>query len=165
MSCCIHLARELAYLFHFNTSESSFVLNNFFIQDSSFPMILGTNSSVACPDDTIVFTCTGSNSIIVWSLTPPGGEVNTVFRIFTLQSQVGLIAPTGSQGFLFEAVLTNNSTESFTSTLTTVTGVTLLEGTIVMCNTGDQLQVNETLRITVAGKFYYICCNSSIKIF
>ena len=117
-------------------------------------MILVTNSSVACPADVISFTCTLPGNFLFWTLTPPGGAINTdaIFRILSLQSQVGVSIPTGREGFMFEAILTNRSANSTTSILTTVTDAILLEGTTIMC-TGEAFSATETLTITIAGKF------------
>ena len=53
---------------------------------------------------------------------------------------------------MFEAVLTNDVSDNFTSVLTTVTSVTQLDGTTVICSVVSEMV---QLLIKVAGMFCY----------
>ncbi len=63
-------------------------------------------------------------------------------------STSGDLLPFGVEGFMFQCAVTDTSNISLTSTLTTITEVSLLNGSVVTCASGT-LMVLRT--ITVAG--------------
>ena len=113
-----------------------------------------SNISVACPDHSISFTCISSVGFLTWRLVPPpSASVNTtVDRILSSGTQPGVAIPTGRERFMFEAVITNDVSDNFTSVLTTVTSVTQLDGTTVICSVVSEMVQS---LIKVAGMFCY----------
>ena len=115
---------------------------------------LTSNSTVACPDgDTATFTCTLPSTEVRWTVIPPPhsgfveaeGIVSSSFLTITL----------GVPGFMFQAVLTDSSGGMATSTLTTVTDASLLDGTMVRCDVVGGVSKGP-LSITVAGECYQV---------
>ena len=99
-----------------------------------------SNVSVACPGQTVLFTCTLPGSVIQWSVDPPPGSGLS-------RADSGILSATeldqtftfGSTGFMFQYVLTDVSGGNLTTTLTTITEVSSLRGSMVTC-TGSQTQ-------------------------
>ena len=110
---------------------------------------LTSNPNVACPDNTVTFTCTLPGDRVRWEVTPPPGSGLSSIAATVINNTV----PTftfGNPGFTFHAVLTNISGGMAISTLTTVTNVSLLEGSMVMCNVLGGVMEGPLL-ITIAG--------------
>ena len=109
-----------------------------------------SNVSVACPGQTVLFTCTLPGSVIQWSVDPPPGSGLS-------RADSGILSATeldqaftfGSTGFMFKYVLTDVSGGNLTTTLTTVTEVSSLRGSTVTCR---GLTQEGPLTIQVAGE-------------
>ncbi len=107
----------------------------------------------ACPNDPVVFTCIVDRTSLLWRMTPPNHLDIEVTELIVLASDgIGPLPPEGVEGFLFQANITAISSDSLTSTLTTLTEVSSLNGTTVNC-TGSQ---TESLNIIVAGELILI---------
>ncbi len=105
-----------------------------------------SGDGAACPNDPVVFTCIGNN--LVWTIDPPPNHAVTgMLSVVVFESNgIGpLLPPSGPEGFMFQAAITATSSDSLTSTLTTLTEVSSLNGTIVTC-------ISESLTITLAGE-------------
>ena len=61
----------------------------------------------------------------------------------------GTLLPAGVEEFMFQAAVTNTSNGTLTSTLTTITEVSLLNGSVVTCSSGGTI---ESRSITVADQ-------------
>ena len=115
-------------------------------------------STVACPDDTVIFTCTLPGIFIRWDVTPPQGA----------QFSISLIASNtdSTQGNpAFRGVLTDSSGGMVTATLTSLSEASTVEGTMVEC-VGVSSQEGP-LTITVAGEltiFCFVQCETSDQI-
>ena len=104
---------------------------------------------MACPGETVTFTCTQPaplrSELVTWTVNPPADSVITMPATQSIVGNVPLNVPTplGSEGFMFQAALISIDDGQYTSTLTTVTDVALLNGSIVQCsiNTIDNTQV------------------------
>ena len=101
---------------------------------------------MACPDETVSFTCNASDSNL-WTLTPPLGD--PVFRtIFSASSFVGQMFMVLFLGQVLPFVV---NTENVSSTFTIhINNASLLEGSSIACVGGDG--VTRTLNITIAGE-------------
>ena len=111
---------------------------------------LTANHPVACPSvSSVVFTCTLSGEEMQWIISPPPG---------ISLSAAGLVSaavPTlnlGGNGFLFRAQFNGVSSGMVTSTLTTVTSLTTLAGSMVRCEVVARGSAGP-LPIALAGKF------------
>ncbi len=124
-------------------------------------MTSSSGDGSACPNDPVVFTCivTGRTDLL-WEVGPPlnhtSGPSDTVTAELSLgvRSSDGTLLPAGPQGFMFQPALTATSGNSLTSTLTTLTEVSSLNGTTVGC-VGNP---TESLTIIVAGEFMSLHC-------
>ena len=111
---------------------------------------LVSSVSVACPGQTVLFTCTSPGSFIQWSVDPPPGSGLSRARSgFLSASELDQTFTFGSTGFMFQAVLTDASGGNLTTTLTTVTEVSSLRGSTVTCS---GLTQEGPLTIQVAGE-------------
>ena len=117
---------------------------------------LCTGDGAACPNETVVFTCTVTGRTnLLWEVKPPlnhtSGPSDTVTAELSIgvRSNSGILLPNGPQGFMFQVALISTSSDNLTSTLTTLTEVSSLNGTTVKCvgNPAD------SLTIIVAGEF------------
>ncbi len=111
-----------------------------------------TGNGVACPNDTVVFTCLviGRNSLS-WTVDPPTGlmGVQQISRIINSNQDSMQLQASGVEGFMFQPAVTNNSINgNLTSTLTTITEVSRLNGSVVRC-IGD---TPVSMTISVAGE-------------
>ncbi len=81
---------------------------------------------------------------------PPLGYVvsNQVRQI--IFSATGVLLPSGVEGFMFQPVRTDTSNGVITSILTTITEVSLLNGSVITCSNGSKLTESQT--ITIAGE-------------
>ena len=109
---------------------------------------------MACPDDhTVTFTCTLSSTDVQWIVTPPPssgfGEASGIASSDLRNLSIGV------SGFMFQAAFTELSGGMATSTLTTVTDVALLDGTMVMCAVVCGM-VEGSLPITTASECYQV---------
>ena len=84
-----------------------------------------SGDSAACPNDSVVFTCTVDRTSPRWSAAPPPNHriVDELSQIVTTSS--GTLLPAGIEGFMFQAAAVNSSSDSLTSTLTTLTGASV----------------------------------------
>ncbi len=104
---------------------------------------------VACPDDTVTFTCTLPGSLIRWTVAPPQGQM---FLITLSTSNTE-----DTQGNpAFRGVLTDSSGGMLTATLTSLSEASIMEGTMVEC-VGSLGSQEGPLTITVAGEWMMEC--------
>ena len=95
---------------------------------------LTSTPTVACPDETVTFTCTlpGTMGVSIrWTVTPPPG-LNVGSASGLVSNNVGTFT-IGSDGFMFRADYSGFNGGMVTSTLTTLTMVTALAGAMVGC--------------------------------
>ncbi len=111
---------------------------------------------MACPDDTVTFTCILPGAVgvtIRWTVTPPP-ELNVNSATGSVNNRV-LTINIGSGGFMFQADYSGHNGGMVTSTLTTITMVTVLARAMVDCQViggaGDG-----PISIVFAGKCMYI---------
>ncbi len=116
-----------------------------------------SGDGAACPSDPVVFTCTVETVALLWTIDPPLNHTsgpdrtditNSISLVIIGNNGVGNREPAGPEGFIFQAAIT--ATDNLTSTLTTLTEVSLLNGITVSCTctTGQ----SESLTIIVAGE-------------
>ena len=106
-----------------------------------------SNVSVACPGQTVSFTCTLPGSFVQWSVDPPPASgLSRAVSGFLSANELDQTFTFGSTGFMFQAVLTDVSGGNLTTALNTITEVSSLSGSMVTC-TGEG-----SLTIQVAGK-------------
>ena len=101
-----------------------------------FQGTLISDMDVACPQGMITFTCTlpGSGSTVFsWEVMPPAVSSLSTASILLQPNQLNIERTFGEQGFMFQAILTDINETMATSTLTAVTEVLLLEGSMVSC--------------------------------
>ncbi len=82
---------------------------------------------------------------------PPGSVVSDQVRQIIF-STTGSLLPVGVEGFMFQVVRTDTSNGILTSTLTTITEVSLLNGSVVTCSS---VEISESRTITIAGEKRY----------
>ena len=105
---------------------------------------------VACPGQTVTFTCTSPTSNIQWSVDPPPGSgLSRADSGFLTPTELNQRDTFGSTGFMFLYVLTDASGGNLTATLTTITEVTSLSGSMVTCR---GLTQEGPLTVQVAGE-------------
>ncbi len=115
-------------------------------------MTSSSGDGAACPNDPVVFTCTvdRTSESLLWRQTPPNHlDIEVTELIVFASDGIGPLPPAGPEGFMFQTSVTAISSDSFTSTLTTLTEVSSLNGTTVTC-IGDQA---ESLTFVVAGEY------------
>ena len=114
-----------------------------------------SNTSVACPGETVLFTCSVTGTTVRWQVDPPAESgLMSVQSAILLGSGVGRRDTFGSGVIMFEAVLVSNDGRTLTSTLINLSEVSVLDDSNVTC-TVPQLNgtVVELLRtISVAGE-------------
>ena len=92
-----------------------------------------SNTSMACPSDSAFFTCTVVDIALRWELTPPprssvsDASVQVLFVKSELVQTINIVS-FGKEGFMFQAVLTENRNGILTSTLTSLTDRDLSTG-------------------------------------
>ena len=126
-------------LFHFNTEASQ---------------TLVSNTSVVCPGETALFTCSGTGTALRWQVEPPAefGLMSVQSTIF-IGSDVGRRDTFGSGVIMFEAVLVINDGGTLTSTLINLSEVSVLDGSNVTCSVFNLNSINVKLQtILVAGE-------------
>ncbi|XP_064403253.1 uncharacterized protein LOC135348821 [Halichondria panicea] len=100
--------------------------------------------TVACPDDTVTFTCTMPDSLIRWDVTPPQ---QATFSI-TLRTNDNINTDETRGTPAFRGVLTDSSGGMVTATLTSLSEASTVEDTMVECVGGSSRE--GPLTITVA---------------
>ena len=114
-----------------------------------------SNTSVACPGEAVLFTCSSSVNSLRWQVDPPAESgLMTVQSAILLGSIVGRRDTFGSGVIMFEAVLVSNDGGTLTSTLINLSEVSVLDGSNVTCtllNSQDSLEFQR--RISVASMF------------
>ena len=112
-------------------------------------MTSSSGDYAACPNDPVVFTCVVDGPFIQWRMNPPPNYAVTmgITRIVAIDDPDSL-QDFGPEGFMFQAAVTATSSDSITSTLTTLTEVSLLNGTTVSCVASQ----SESLTIIVASE-------------
>ncbi|XP_064403636.1 uncharacterized protein LOC135349082 [Halichondria panicea] len=112
---------------------------------------LTLNPTVACPGDTVTFTCTLPGAMAastVWTVTPPLEPGMVIVAVSGAVSVDALTNTFGSVGFMFRADFLGFNGGMVTSTLTNITMVTALTGAIVDCRVlggvvgEDQIPIN-----------------------
>ncbi|XP_064402839.1 uncharacterized protein LOC135348523 [Halichondria panicea] len=106
-------------------------------------------STVACPDDTVTFTCTLPGSLIRWTvfaaMAAPQGRIE-LFRINLIPNTN--INETGGDP-AFRGVLTDSS-GPLTATLTSLSEASIVEGTMVECDGESSQEGPLTITVHVA---------------
>ena len=110
-------------------------------------LMSSAGDGLACPTISVVFTCSVNRSSLLWEVDPPPDVVTAQLTQVVSSASTELV-PIGVERFMFQAARTKFSSNSLTSTLTTVTEVSLLNGTVVRC-IGE---ATESLTIIVAGE-------------
>ncbi len=114
---------------------------------SLFFAALTSTPAVACPDDTVIFTCILPGVFIRWDITPPQGAM---FSIALSTSNTD--STRGNPAF--SGVLTDSSGGMLAATLTSLSVASIVEGTMVECE-GESSREG-ALTITVAGELLFI---------
>ncbi len=100
--------------------------------------------TVACPDDTVTFTCTLPGSLIRWT------AIQGLVTLFSISLSTTNTDETRSNP-AFRGVLTDSS-GPLTATLTSLSEASIVEGIMVEC-VGSRINSREgPVTITVAGK-------------
>ncbi len=81
---------------------------------------------------------------------PPGYVVSELVTQLIFSTSVTTV-PTGVEGFMFQAALADTSNGILTSTLTTITEVSLLNGSVVTCSSSGVME-SQIITILVAGE-------------
>ena len=114
-----------------------------------------SNTSVACPGEAVLFTCSSPGTLI-WQvdLRSPAG---TSLQSFFLPSQVVGVPRTLEFGvIMFEAVLVSNDGGTLTSTLINLSEVSVLDDSNVTCTiTNNSSASQQQQTIMVAGEYLY----------
>ncbi len=112
-----------------------------------------SNTSVACPGEAVLFTCSKPANALRWKVGPLAESgLMTVRSTIFLGSIVGRRDTFGSGVIMFEAVLVSNDGGTLTSTLINLSEVSVLDGSNVTCtvfNEQDSLEFQR--RISVAS--------------
>ncbi|XP_064399980.1 uncharacterized protein LOC135346320 isoform X1 [Halichondria panicea] len=108
---------------------------------TSVAATLTSTSTVACPDDTVTFTCTLPGSLIRWMVTSPQLQVFTI-TVDTSNTDVTQGNPA------FRSVFTDSSGGMVTANLVSLSEASIVEGTMVLCD-GESSREGP-LTITVA---------------
>lgn len=109
---------------------------------------LTVNATVACPNDTIIFTCSLPGDNVTWEVyTPPG--FNIALRLVVSEAQ----PTTTSADLRLEGAVTDFSRGRITATLTVIS-FGLGYGTTVACIGQDTLSSADILTITRPGKIF-----------
>ncbi|XP_064402713.1 uncharacterized protein LOC135348428 [Halichondria panicea] len=120
---------------------------------------LVSNSSVACPGEAVLFTCSSPGTTVRWQVNPPAESgLMSVQSIIFLGSGVGRRDTFGSGVIMFEAVLVSNDGGTLTSTLINLSEVSVLDGSNVTCTLvgggGDVMESQQTtVVVAVAPTF------------
>ncbi len=126
-----------------------------------------SNTSVACPGEAVLFTCSKPALTVRWRMDPPAESgLMSVRSAILLGSGVGRRDTFGSGVIMFEAVLVSNDGGTLTSTLINLSEVSALDGSNVTCtvfNEQDSLQFQQ--RISVASLFFSNSVNNKVKLF
>ncbi len=119
---------------------------------------LVSNSSVTCPGDTILFTCTQPGTSLQWRVDPPedSGLMSAIQNnIFIASlSQVGQAYTLGEGMVIFEATFEGSEDGVMISILINLSEVSLLNGSIVTCTTTgvDIFPIQSQLTILSVGE-------------
>ena len=122
---------------------------------------LVSNTSVACPGEAVLFTCSvpgDMSSTVRWQVDPPAESgLMTVRSTIFLGSIVGRRDTFGSGVIMFEAVLVSNDGGTLTSTLINLSEVSVLDGSNVTCTATDSNGITVVIQhtISVAGEYSY----------
>ncbi len=103
-----------------------------FSSATQLDLISSTGHGAACPIKPVVFTCSVNGSFLQWKMDLTG--FNQARQL--IFPTIGDILPVGVDGFKFQPALTDTSNGVITSTLTTITEVSLLYGSVVTCESG-----------------------------
>ncbi len=107
-----------------------------------------------CPNQangTAIFTCSVINGRhLRWTVDPPPGYVVSEPVTQLIFSTTVTTVPTGIEGFMFQSAVTDTTNGTLTSTLTTITEVSLLNGGLVTCSSSGIME-SQTITILVAG--------------
>ena len=112
-----------------------------------------SNISVACPGQSVAFTCTVAGTILQWEVNPPASSGFTSLDN-TVSSGTPIDVPLiigSNTGFQFQRVRTVSNPGELSSTLTTISDISSVRGTLVTC------QTQSSLTIQVAGVSTALC--------
>ncbi len=115
-----------------------------------------SNTSVACPGEAVLFTCSATGTTVRWQVDPPAesGLMSVQSTLF-FRSDVGRKDTFESGAIMFEAVLVSNDGENLTSTLINLSEVSVLDDSNVTCSVTQSngitvVELQQT--ISVAGE-------------
>ncbi|XP_064400886.1 uncharacterized protein LOC135347001 isoform X2 [Halichondria panicea] len=132
-----------------------YLLSSFVVAEATLDLMY--NTSVACPGETVLFTCFVPGGVALqWRVDPPAESMlmsEVQINPFNIFSQVGRRDTFGSGVIMFEAVFVSNDDGNLTSTLINLSEVSVLDGSNVTCvatiNNGVAIESQQT--VTVAG--------------
>ncbi len=115
-----------------------------------------SNTSVACPGEAVLFTCSIAGFSIRWQVDPPAESgLMTVQGAILLGSGIGRRDTFGSGVIMFEAVLVSNDGGTLTSTLINLSEVSVLDGSNVTCTiANNQYLLQFQQRISVVASLF-----------
>ncbi len=96
-----------------------------------------SNTSVACPGEAVLFTCSVTGTALRWQVDPPAesGLMSVQSTLFTsIRNQVGRRDTFESGVIMFEAVLVSIDGGTLTSTLINLSEVSVLDDSNVTCS-------------------------------
>ncbi len=116
-----------------------------------------SNTSVACPGEAVLFTCSGPSVSVRWQVAPPAesGLMSVQSKIFLASSSMPDDSETFGSGVItFEVVFVSEDGGALTSTLINLSEVSVLDGSNVTCTiTNNQDLIRFQQRISVASLF------------
>ncbi len=117
-----------------------------------------SNTSVACPGEAVLFTCSGLGVALQWRVDPPpeSGLMSAVQQNpFSFLSPIGRRDTIGSGVIMFDAVLVSNDGGTLTSNLINLSEVSVLDGSNVTCTvTASTGSAMSQQTVIVAGESY-----------
>ncbi len=114
-----------------------------------------SNSSVACPGEAVLFTCSVPGTALRWQVDPPA-ESGLITRSMQstrfLGSQVGRRDTFGFGMIMFEAVFVSSDGVNLTSTLINLSEVSVLDDSNITCTGFDSngaifVEIQQTISV------------------
>ena len=114
-----------------------------------------SNISVACPGQSVTFSCTVTGVLLQWEMSPPASSgFSLLDDTVSSSTPIGVPLIIGSNtAFQFQRVRTVSNPGELSSTLTTISDISSVRGTLVTC------QTQSSLTIQVAGISTALCNN------
>ncbi|XP_064403103.1 uncharacterized protein LOC135348723 isoform X2 [Halichondria panicea] len=143
------------FFLHNSIQIKYLLLIAFMINSQTGEASLVSNTSVACPGEAVLFTCSKPATALRWQVDLPAefGLTSVQSAIF-LGSNVGQRDTFGSGVIMFEAVLVSSDGGTVTSTLINLSEVSVLDGSNVTCTStvtdGGVIELQQTVIVAVA---------------